>query len=78
MVLGVQKGSRGFLEPVGAILRKYQPKRRHMDLFQPTFDDFCAFSQHFAAIPGCVGALEIRYSYAPPKKSFIILRDLIT
>ena len=67
-VLGVRKGSRGFLEPVGAILHKYLPKRSHMDLFQSIFDDFCAFSQHFAAFPGCVGGLELRYSYASPQK----------
>ena len=39
-----------------------------MDQFQLIFDDFCTFPQHFAAFPGYVGALEIRCSYAPPKK----------
>ena len=77
-VLGVRKGSRGFLEPVGAILRKYQPKPSHMNLFQSIFDDFCAFSQHFAAFPSCIRGLEIRYNYPPSQKSVIIPRDLIT
>ena len=57
-VLGPGRHSRGFTEPVGAILHKYQPKRSHMDLFQSIFDDFCAFSLYFAAFPGCVGGLE--------------------
>ena len=68
----------GFPEPVGAILHKYQPKGSHMELFQSIFNDFVHFPSIFAAFPSCIRGLEIRYSYAPPQKSFIILRDLVT
>ena len=33
LVLGAGRRPRGFLEPMGTMLCKYQPKRSHMDLF---------------------------------------------
>ena len=37
---GPGRASKGFLDALGSILAKYQPKRSHGDPFQFNFDDF--------------------------------------
>ena len=45
---GPGRASKGFLDALGSILAKYQPKRSHGDQFQLNFNDFLSFSDdHF-------------------------------
>ena len=72
-VLGAGRHPRGFPEPMGTILAKYQANQTHPDLFQSIFNVFPAFAIHVPAFSG----QEIPCSF-PPLESFNNLKDLIT